>query len=883
MQENSDFSRYLCYYRKVERVGCLIERIVDMEQKEKKEQETKAKKKKMSSTKAFKLTKSIVLTLCVLGCILFIVSNRQYLYDNARFSAKTGKDRLEYSMLGNKVVEQKFVVAKGNITDMMIRFHNQGFNQAKGKVIITILDSEGKELARAKKILSNINAKRANFKFDEPVPTEDGETYTLRIETKNARNKQGFSLMLSKKKQWLWQEMTGAEGVGDEWHVMGRYSTQFFAVKNLCMMAATLIFALLMIWLPWDKLNVWVAKRRQKTAKDGKEVKPVDIEKLMARILFFTSPLVAFIIVELVGGFGFVTFFQKFFSWRGLLNSFLFGVIWWVLYTITNRMKYTCALMVSIPLVLALANYFVWSFRGSPIIATDIASIATAANVADSYEYVLNMDTVMAIVFTAAFIISALALKSYKGLKWKPRLAFAGGMVVVILSCYTLFFQTDFLKSKNLRIRLWNPVMDWSYNGSALSFMMTWTYARVEKPAGYSLDAVKALTEKYPSDEVSKQEDLPNVICIMNEAFSDLEVNGEIPMSGDPMPFIRGLTEDTVKGMVHVSVRGGNTANSEFEFLTGNTMAFFTYRSVAYTTYVKEVLPSLTHSLKAQGYAYNKAVHPYMASGWKRPMVYPLLGFDGFLSETDFENPEYVRNFISDKTDFEKIISDYEATRKETDSPFYMFNVTMQNHGGYKGNRGFVEPEITVTDESMESKAEADQYLTLIKYTDDAFKDLLDYFKKVDEKTIIVMFGDHQPSISDSFYRAIYGGKKLSTLSTEQNEQMYQTPFVIWANYDIEEKQDMDISANYLSSYMLDIMGANLTGYNKFLLDMYQKVPVITGEAYIGDDGKVRTLRQKSEYNEAIDEYRILQYNGMFDIENRDNEFFFLDPSVGEQ
>lgn len=851
-----------------------------MEQKEKKEQETKAEKKKISETKIFKLTKNIVLTLCVLGCILFLADNREYLYDSAKFSAKNGRDRLEYSMLGDKTIEQKFVVSKGNITQMMIRFHNQGFNQAKGKVIITILDSEGKELGSAKKVLSNINAKRAEFKFDEPVPTEDGQTYTLRIETKKARNEQGFTLMLSNKKQWMWQEMTGAEGVDEEWHIMGRYTTQFFAVKNLCMMAATLIFALLMIWLPWDKLNAWIQKKR---AKGGKEVKAIDVEKLMAQILFFTSPLVAFIIVEMVGGFGFVTFFQKFFSWRGLLNSFLFGVIWWVLYTITNRMKYTCALMVSIPLVLALANYFVWSFRGSPIIATDIASIATAANVADSYEYALNMDTVMAIVFTAAFIISALALKSYKGLKWKPRLAFAGGMVVVIFSCYTLFFQTDFLKSKNLRIRLWNPVMDWSYNGSALSFMMTWTYARVEKPDGYSLDAVEALTEKYPSDKVTEQEDLPNVICIMNEAFSDLEVNGDIPMSGDPMPYIHGLTEDTVKGMVHVSVRGGNTANSEFEFLTGNTMAFFTYRSVAYTTYVKEVIPSLTYSLKAQGYAYNKAMHPYMASGWKRREIYPLLGFEGFLSETDFENPEYVRNFISDKADFEKIISEYEAVRKNTDKPFYTFNVTMQNHGGYKGNRGFVEPEITVTDESMESKAEADQYLTLIKYTDDAFKDLLDYFKNVDEKTIIVMFGDHQPSISDGFYRAIYGGKKLSTLSTQENEQMYQTPFVLWANYDIEEEQDMDISANYLSSYMLNIMGANLTGYNKFLLDMYEKVPVITGEAYIGDDGKVRTLRQKSEYSDAINEYQILQYNGMFDTDNRDNEFFFLDPSAGEK
>lgn len=76
-----------------------------------------------------------------------------------------------------------------------------------------------------------------------------------------------------------------------------------------------------------------------------------------------------------------------------------------------------------------------------------------------------------------------------------------------------------------------------------------------------------------------------------------------------------------------------------------------------------------------------KALHPYLASGYNREVVYPLLGFSDFLSDVDFKEPEMLRRFISDKENYKKVIEEYEKAKEKDSTPYYMFNVTVQNHG----------------------------------------------------------------------------------------------------------------------------------------------------------------------------------------------------------
>ncbi|MFR9101099.1 MAG: LTA synthase family protein, partial [Anaerostipes hadrus] len=237
------------------------------------------------------------------------------------------------------------------------------------------------------------------------------------------------------------------------------------------------------------------------------------------------------------------------------------------------------------------------------------------------------------------------------------------------------------------------------------------------------------------SNKALKQK--PNVVVIMNETFSDLNVVNKIKTNKEVMPFINSLKDNTIKGHMLVSVFGGGTSNSEYEFLTGNSVSALPLNGNAYTQFVKHKVPSLASQLKEQGYD-TLAFHPYKAHGWNRDTVYPLLGFDQFLDETCMNpNGEKFRGWYSDSEDYNKIIDIF--NKKKAGQPLFLFNVTIQNHGGYLiADKNFKE-EIKIKDEKATDTA--NRYLSLIHESDRAFEKIINYFKNQKEPTIVVMFG----------------------------------------------------------------------------------------------------------------------------------------------
>ena len=109
----------------------------------------------------------------------------------------------------------------------------------------------------------------------------------------------------------------------------------------------------------------------------------------------------------------------------------------------------------------------------------------------------------------------------------------------------------------------------------------------------------------------------------------------------------------------------------------------------------------------------------------------------------------------------------------------------------------------------------------------------------------------------------------------EDTIKQYTVPYMIWANYDIEE-ETVNMSANYLSAYLMKVIGAELTGYQKYLLELMEEVPLITANGYRGADGKIHELDEKSEYSDKIKEYQMIQYNNLFDSSNRVQDFYQL-------
>ena len=200
----------------------------------------------------------------------------------------------------------------------------------------------------------------------------------------------------------------------------------------------------------------------------------------------------------------------------------------------------------------------------------------------------------------------------------------------------------------------------------------------------------------------------------------------------------------------------------------------------------------------------------------------------------------------------------------------------MQTHGGFDAaKQGDIDRPVKITDSKLKDD-QAELFLNLMKKSDDAFKDLTEYFENVDEPTVIVMFGDHQPALEDSFWNAMYNGKSVDTISKEQQVNRYVTPFIIWANYDIGSEDNVDISANMLGAYTLDKMGVQMTGYQKYLVDMHKTVKFVAGEFYMGDDNNLHRLTEESKYSKKINEYQKLQYNLLADTGHTVDGFFNL-------
>ena len=196
----------------------------------------------------------------------------------------------------------------------------------------------------------------------------------------------------------------------------------------------------------------------------------------------------------------------------------------------------------------------------------------------------------------------------------------------------------------------------------------------------------------------------------------------------------------------------------------------------------------------------------------------------------------------------------------------------MQNHSGY--DLPGMESEIFLKDISDCPRTE--QYLTLISKSDDALKYLIDYFDNIDDKTIILFFGDHQPPyLDDAFLNYLDAAKEPDSLSDE--EKSYMTPYFIWANYDIPEYEVQDISLNYLSILLLDVAGLKTTTYMNFLRNMQKEIPVITGHGYMDENGNYYNFGEGLNENlKFIEDYRLLQFNNMFDKKNKFDELFII-------
>lgn len=532
-------------------------------------------------------------------------------------------------------------------------------------------------------------------------------------------------------------------------------------------------------------------------------------------------------------------------------NIGIYFLILLFLYMMTRTVTGAFIFTAILGYVFSVANHFVQTFRGTPITPGDFLAAGTAKNVFLNYTYKTEWEMFVSLWFLA---VCFAVTKYFYGFKREPKQRVLFWMLPSVL-LLSVIIGGQFFKTQ---MDFWNLNYNVEQYGIAMSFVSNIRQMHLEKPEGYSANDSETDFAEFVEEPGSDQGFHPNVIAIMNESFSDLSVISSKLNNEEYLSHFNSLKGNIVKGHMLVYPIGGGTANTEYEFLTGNSMEFM-IGTIPYQQFInKNGTYSITQILKARGY-HTIGIHPYDKSGYGRYRVYPRLGFDEFLDLQDFDNPELIRDrYASDKASYEKVIEEFEKN-KNSGKPAFIFNVTMQNHSGY--DTGYFKDNAVRVPGYEGQFPNAEEYLTLIKKSDEALSVLLDYFRSVKEPTVIVFFGDHQPMVETEFYEAMMG-KPMSEWTLAEAQSRYIVPFFIWANYDIEAQDEMFISANYLSELLFEKAGMNLLPYQKFLKEVREEIPAMNGNGYLDREGN---WHEPSEKNPLLQEYWRLQYRNMFD------------------
>ena len=340
--------------------------------------------------------------------------------------------------------------------------------------------------------------------------------------------------------------------------------------------------------------------------------------------------------------------------------------------------------------------------------------------------------------------------------------------------------------------------------------MQTWLNKGIQRPVDYSAATVEQLRQKV-EQAVSAADETPqtdvNIVYVQLESFIDPGEIRDLELSAESVPNWTALTEQYTSGYLTVPVVGAGTANSECEMLTGMSTHLFGPGEYPYQTRLLDrTVESVAYDLKELGYG-THAIHNHRATFYHRNKVYANLGFD------DFTALEYMpkvdktpKNWAKDSILTSQILKALDATENQPD---LVFTVSVQGHGKYPTMPVLENPTVTVENCPDETYHYAMEYYVNQVHEMDAFVgELTEALSQRDEKTVLVLYGDHLPAL----------GLKASDMKAGT---LFKTRYVVWNNFGLE-KQDEDVTAYQLSAKVLGQLGITngiMNGYQQFCRD----------------------------------------------------------------
>ena len=557
-----------------------------------------------------------------------------------------------------------------------------------------------------------------------------------------------------------------------------------------------------------------------------------------------------------------------------------------VLFAVIGRWSWATSISGTLFTILAVANYYTRELHGSPLMPQDITNIKTATAVAGQYKLHLSKRIVLilglyVLVLVLAFVQHKLYVRRTLSLKkLLVRVAACGVGVFAIL--YVWYFAPFAIK----------PASTGGWTFQTTYYAYGYLAGTIEsagllmnpivQPEGYTdeaADMAAARTQNYtPETAAVSEQEYPDIVLILSESFYDFDLVTDLQADTEIMPVTKNLP-NSIYGHTVVPSVGGGTNTSEYEMLTSNSV-FLMPGVTPFNWLDLNESDSVVSYLEDLGYA-TMAAHPYTAANYRRNAVWPVLGFDTQYFVEDFPTVETYgdRIFQTDSATYRDLETMYESMPE--DQPRFTFLVSIQSHGDYDMN----DPELDVVHAATdygEYDSVMDEYLSCMKKTDEAFGELTQYFTDVYEKTgrkvIVAMAGDHAPSFVDHVAdKSIAAENDLQVLERS-------TPFVIWANYPLEnagqtnEKDPLNrMDLCMFVPTVAEQAGLPLTDYYKYLLAMKEEVPLMTaGNDYMDAYGVTHVFGENPVNDDWVNGYFALEYNNIGTHAKKNHALFSL-------
>lgn len=559
--------------------------------------------------------------------------------------------------------------------------------------------------------------------------------------------------------------------------------------------------------------------------------------------------------------------------WFVLLSAFIIIIaVYFFFYMLTSSSTIAGIAITVICALIAYTNHAKLVMRGDSFMPWDLFSAGIAVKTGSTYYFHVTLNFVVSIILLIGLVafLRITYTSRYKYTREHFALM-AYSLTFVVLSAFALVFNPVVLDKMNIYYEVNPPIQSYNENGTYMAFLYHLNNIGASGKDSNSPEATHQVEFEYLSmskkmkldDKVNKESIKPNVICIMSEAYCDLDRIRELETSEPVTPYFDKLCNETRNGDLAVSIFGGGTCNTEFEFLTGYSMSSLLPGSSVYTFYVNHDIEALPHLFRDNGYR-TVALHSFDGDWWDRREKYPLLGFDEFYTRDDFDPEEvnYVRRYISDMDTFKKITDLYE----QSDDPLFLFCVTMQNHADFSARYENMNYDIKLNNvlaQDDEHFDYAENYLSLLRESDDALEYLIEYLKRSQEPTIVVFFGDHYPTLDTAFYDALMN-TDVGNITLEDSLPMYSTAYFVWANYDLGDSIGKDgiVSPNFLGQDVLDMAGITSPTSRSCLRVLREKISAISAIAVYDNDGVPHTTPESlpEELQKIIDDYSFIQY-----------------------